>query len=128
MAEDKEKVTYALAHILSDLESNKLEVVLVPLDPRKHNWNEGGCKRVAVCVPPAWYRRLCAANPSSRGVRRGGFDTRIRRANVLRAIARLASGKYTGKYRDDLLRIARSFPLCIARAMPPPAPPSDDPF
>ncbi len=97
----------ALAVMLAELESSKLEVVLVPLDPRKRNYNEGGMKRVAVSRNATWYQKLCAQYPSSRGTRRGGFDTRLRRANVLRALLRLQRGLYTGKYRQDLLRIAQ---------------------
>ena len=35
----------ALEQMLADLESHRLEVQLVPLNPRLRNFNEGGCKR-----------------------------------------------------------------------------------
>ncbi len=96
-----------LIQMLNELESHRLEVVLVPLNPRLRGWNEYGMKRVCADVPPRWYRALCRDYPSSRGVRRGKPDTRIRRANVLRALMRMVSGAgYAGKYREELLRIA----------------------
>lgn len=104
-------MTAALGIMLAELESSKLEVALVPLDPRKRNYNEGGCKRVAVSKNATWYQKLCAQYPSSRGTRRGGFDTRLKRRNVLRALLRLQRGLYVGKYRQDLLRIARGMPV-----------------
>jgi hypothetical protein len=96
-----------LIQMLNELESHRLEVVLVPLNPRLRGWNEGGMKRVVADRGPAWYRRLCNAHASSRGVRRGKFDTRIRRANVLRALTRMIDGdRYRGKYKDELVAVA----------------------
>jgi len=93
--------------MLAELEAHRLEVVLVPLNPRLRNYNEGGCKRVCADVPPRWYRALCRDYPSSRGVRRGKPDTRIKRKNVLRALERLVDGRgYAGKYREEFLRVA----------------------
>ncbi len=100
-------MTDAYQLLLDQLESHRLEVMLVPLNPRLRNYNEGGCKRVAIDVPPAWYRRLCRDNPSSRGVRRGKPDTRIKRANVLALLRRLAIGlTTTSKYAPELRRCA----------------------
>ena len=94
--------------LLNELESHMLVVQLVPLNPNRRGWNEGGCKRVPVDVPPAWYRKMCNRHASSRGVRRGGFDTRIKRANVLALLARLAAGRETtSKYRDELVAVAK---------------------
>lgn len=76
----------ALHEMLSQLESHQLQVVLVPLNPRLRNYNEGGCKRVVADQNPKWYRQFCARHPSSRGVRRGKFDTCIKRLNTLRAL------------------------------------------
>lgn len=93
--------------MLAELEAHRLEVVLVPLNPNRRGWNEGGMKRVCADVPPRWYRALCRDYPSSRGVRRGKFDTAVRRANVLRALERLVDGRgYAGKYREEFLRVA----------------------
>ncbi len=97
-----------LTIMLYDLESHKLEVQLVPLNPRLRGYCEGGCKRVVTDAPPKFYRQLCNRHVSSRGVRRGRFDTKIKRANVLAALRRLVDGdKYRGKYRDELLAMAR---------------------
>ncbi len=74
--------------ILAELEQHRLEVALVPARDRRH---ETHCVRVAVAQNPTWYRRLCAAHPSSR--RRTKPDTRVRRQNVLAVLARLAAGK-----------------------------------
>lgn len=93
--------------MLAELESNRLEVQLVPLNPRLRNYNEGGCKRVLVDRNCAWYRAMCSRHPSSRGVRRGGFDTRIRRVNVERLLRRLIAGLPScSKYAAEILRVA----------------------
>lgn len=95
--------------MLEQLEAHRLEVMLVPLNPRLRGYNEGGCKRVCVDVPPRWYRALCRDHLSSRGVRRGKPDTKIKRRNVLRALTRMVDGRgYGGKYREEILRIANN--------------------
>jgi hypothetical protein len=99
-------VMHGLEQMLNELESHQLHVVLVPLNPRLRNYNEGGCKRVCADKSPRWYAFFCSQNPSSRGVRRGGFDTRIKRRNTLRALRQLLSGQPAGKYSDQLLSIA----------------------
>jgi len=94
--------------LLSQLESHQLQVILVPLNPRLRNYNDGGCKRVLADQNPKWYRQFCARHPSSRGVRRGKLDTRIRRANVPRALRQIIAGKPAGKYEEELKSIAAS--------------------
>lgn len=79
--------------MLEQLESHRLEVMLVPLNPNGRNYCDGGMKRCVCDRPPAWYRKLCNEHPSSRGVRRGKFDTRIRRQNVLRLLRRMIAQK-----------------------------------
>ena len=97
-----------LITMLNQLEAHRLEVMLVPLNPKLRNWNEYGMKRVCADVPPRWYRALCREHLSSRGVRRGKPDTKIKRANVLSALNRLVSGAgYGGKYRDELVAVAK---------------------
>ena len=94
-----------LEFMLGELHSHQLQVGLVP---QKTFTNEGGCIRVCFDVPPTWYRRFCSRHSSSRGIRRGKFDTRIKRANVLSALERMLDGdQYHGKYRDEFLQIAR---------------------
>ncbi len=95
--------------MLAELESAKLEVQLSPLNPRLRNYNEFGCKRVVVSRPVKWYREMCGRHPSSRAIRKGKFDTKIKRANVLRALRRMIDGdRYNGKYREEFLSIART--------------------
>lgn len=96
-----------LEQMLMELESSRLEVHLVPLNPRLRNYNEGGCKRVKAGVNTKWYRDFVARHPSSRGVRHGKFDTRIRRANVERLLRRLiAQRPVWSKYAAEILRVA----------------------
>lgn len=99
-------LTDALEQMLDELESHQLQVVLVPLNPSGRGYNEGGMKRVLADQNPKWYRTLCSQHPSSRGIRRGKHDTRIKRANILRALRQMISGKPAGKYSEDLRRIA----------------------
>ena len=97
----------ALIEMEAELDSAKLEVQLAPLNPRLRNYNEGGCKRVVTSRPVKWYRELCNRHVSSRGVRRGKFDTRIKRANVLRLLSRLSSGLPScSKYAAEIRGIA----------------------
>lgn len=98
----------ALEQMLCELESSRLEVQLAPLNPRMRNYNEGGMKRVVVSRPPSWFSRFCQRHPSSRGYHRG-FDTRIKRANVISTLRVLASGRpSTSKYAQELRKIAGS--------------------
>lgn len=94
--------------MLDQLESHRLEVMLVPLSPKLRNYIEGGCKRVCVNVPPRWFRQLCGKHLSSRAIRRGKPDTKIRRANILSILSRLARGLNSrSKYVPELVVIAR---------------------
>lgn len=93
----------ALELLLADLESHQLVTVLVPC---KRECNEGGMIRVNMSVNPKWYRDLCSRHPSSRGVRRGRFDTKIRRRNIVRALERMIEDKDGGKYGEELRRVA----------------------
>lgn len=93
--------------LLAELESNRLEVALVPAPRPRH---ECHAVRVAVSKNPAWYRRLCAAFPSSRRRSRSLPDTRIRRASVVSLLSRLASGApVRSRYAEHLARIAGQF-------------------
>lgn len=94
----------ALEQILAELESNRLEVILVP----QRRWtNEGGMCRCAVSKNTRWYRAYCLANPSSRRRKNSAPDTRIKRANTVKALEGLIAGTYRGKYLEELLRVAR---------------------
>lgn len=96
--------------LLEELESTQLQVVLVP--SRRPN-ADSDCIRVAVEKNADWYRRFCARHPSSRGTRRGKFDTRIRRANVAAVLKRLSAGlpsrsKYAGELGAIAERLAQA--------------------
>ncbi len=97
----------ALQQLLAELESHRLTTILAP--SRRRDRRDWDMLRVNVDVPPTWFRKFCNQHVSSRGVRRGKFDTKIRRANVLSVLTRLAEGKGSGsKYVEELRRIARS--------------------
>lgn len=85
-------LVHAYTHLYNELDAHMLVVQLVPLDPRKRGYNEGGMKRVCVNVPPTWYRKLCGRHLSSREIRRGKPDTKIKRKNVLSLLAQLSEG------------------------------------
>ncbi|HQF38821.1 MAG TPA: hypothetical protein PK322_06860 [Opitutaceae bacterium] len=80
------------AELLAELESHRLEVALVPA---RHPRHEMHFVRVVIGQNPPWYRRICAANPSSRRRAKTAPDTRVRRANVLAVLGSLAAGKPT---------------------------------
>lgn len=76
----------AFQSLLDELESNRLEVILIPA-------REGDGKiRVAAWRNPDWYQALCSAHISSRKRKNHLPDTRIRRSNITRALRRLAAG------------------------------------
>lgn len=89
----------------AELEANPLVTILAP--SKRSDRRDHDMIRVNVSQPPRWYRRLCNRNPSSRGVRRGKFDTRIRRANVLSLLRTLlATGHSRSKYAAEVLALA----------------------
>jgi hypothetical protein len=93
--------------MLAELESNQLEIQLVPCRRRV---NEGGCIRVAVSRNTDWYRKFCAAHSSTRVRRKSAHDTCIKRANTIRVLTRLAEGLPTrSKYAAEFQRIAKKF-------------------
>ena len=79
----------AARHLLDELESHQLHVVLVP---QKTFTNHGGMIRVAAERNCDWYRRFCLEHPSSRRRRKAAPDTAIKRAHTLRTLRRLAAG------------------------------------
>lgn len=96
-----------LERMLAELESQQLEVQLVPLNPRLRNYTPGGCKRVCANRNANWYRAFCARHPSSRKRNHRKFDTRIKRQGVIGILTRLCTGKSTvSKYAAELLSIA----------------------
>lgn len=94
--------------MISELESHRLVVMLVPLNPRLRNYSPGGCKRVCLDKNPKWYSEFCKAHPSSRKRNKRKYDTRIKRRNVLDLLKRLCSGKSSvSKYAAELMQIAQ---------------------
>lgn len=93
--------------MLEELESHQLMVVLAP--SKRHDAREWDMIRCLLDQNPLWYRQFCANHSSSRGVRRGKFDTRIKRANVLRALRQIIAGKPAGKYEDELRAIGAKY-------------------
>lgn len=90
--------------LLAELDSARLEVVLVPA---RRAVNVGACVRVAVSKNASWYRAFCRRHPSSRRRRNAAPDTRIKRANVLRLLAQLIAGEPArSKYAREILRLA----------------------
>ncbi len=97
----------SLEIMLMELESTRLEVQLVPLNPRLRNYNEGGCKRVVANRNATWYRALCLKHPSSRVRNHRKPDTKIKRRNVERLLRRLIAGQATcSKYAAEIRRVA----------------------
>lgn len=99
--------TQRLQILKAELESSRLEVMLVPLSPARRGYNEGGMKRVCASRNCSWYRKHCAANPSSRVRNRRKSDTRIKRGDTLAVLERLIAGKPSrSKYVTELLSFA----------------------
>jgi hypothetical protein len=96
------------AEMLSDLESNRLEVVLTPARDARHI---GHCVRVAASVNPLWYRNHCARYASQRTRYKGGkFKTKVKRRDTLKTLKRLAERVPTNsRYADDFRKIAESW-------------------
>ena len=100
----------AFLELLGELESNRLEVAIVPAREPRH---ETHCVRVAIGQNPAWYRRLCARHPSSRRRAKTAPDTRIRRRDVLALLGRLAAGQSTrSRYAAELFKEAARRESC----------------
>lgn len=97
--------------MLDLLESHRLEVQLAPLNPRLRNFNNGGMKRVVADRNADWYRKFCARHLSSRKRNHRKPDTKIKRANILRILNRLAQGLPSrSKYAAELEKISSKIP------------------
>ncbi len=104
-------MTHELQQMFDELESQRLEVQLVPLNPRLRNYNEGGCKRVVVSKSPRWYSALCGRHLSCRKRNHRKPDTKIKRRSILRILKRLCDGKPSiSKYAEELRRISQRLP------------------
>lgn len=97
-------LTLALQEMLAELDSSRLEVILVP---QRYRTNEGGMVRVAVSKNAAWYRRFCAAYLSSRRRRNLASDTAIKRQATIRTLEALIAGRpVRGLYASRLAALA----------------------
>lgn len=106
-------VTWELQSMLDELESSRLEVILIPERVRTH---EMGMIRCAISRNARWYRALCAVNLSTRRRRNLAPDTCIKRAQTVRTLNRLLAGHVArGVYADRLLTIARRRAATAAR-------------
>lgn len=95
-----------LQFMLCDLEINQLQTILVP--SKRHDRREWDCVRVNVSVNCKWYRSFCSIHASKRGVRRGRFDTIVRRRETLKDLDRLLSGHPRGGvYEERILEAAK---------------------
>ncbi len=94
-----------LQEMLWNLEAHRLEVQLAP--SKRRDRRDHDMIRVVCDHGPKWYRRLCSNHTSSRAIRRGKHDTRIKRANVLSVLRTLVTrGKSSSKYAGEILAIA----------------------
>lgn len=93
-----------LAHeYLLELESNCLEVVLIP--SRDHDCAmRGGMIRAAQYQNAEWYRAFCAEHESDRKDRNRWrkFKTKIKRQLTRKALTELIAGKCDTHYAKDL--------------------------
>ena len=95
---DARDIQAAVVHMLIELESNRLEVVLVPSGDCSHE----RMSRVAVARNPEWYRALCAEFPRA-GRERRKVRTIIKRRETLSALERIAiAGKDGSVYCERL--------------------------
>jgi len=94
----------AVRELLDELESNRLEVGLIPC---RRECNVGGMIRVTLSQNAKWYRDFCANYPSTRRRKKSAFDTKIKRANIVAALNSILRGETRSVYASHLLRIAR---------------------
>ncbi len=94
--------------MLNELQSSQLVTVLVPSKRAdRRDWDH---IRVNMDENPKWYRDFCARHPSQRGVRRGKFDTAIRRQHIVNCLGRLVAGKTSrSPYAEELVKISKRF-------------------
>ena len=65
--------------------------------------------RVKIDENPRWYRKHCGNHPSSRGTRRGKFDTRIKRKDTMRLARERSTAATTESTARTCFRIAKDF-------------------
>jgi hypothetical protein len=94
----------AALDLLIELESTRLEVVLMP----SHDWDcakRGGRIRVVQSRNCKWYRDFCSSYQTNRKrarQRRNYSDTKIKRRETVRALERMIDGNFYGLYAERL--------------------------
>lgn len=84
--------------MLFELESNYLEVVLVPAREQRHSTH---CIRAVQYENAAWYRKFCEQYPSARKGTK--IRTRIKRRETIDALQKILNGVTSGIYVERLL-------------------------
>lgn len=94
-----------LREMLFELQSNRLEVVLIP---QRNPPNRGACLRAPVATNCHWYRELCGDFESCRRRHYRNFKTRVKRREIERILKRLIAGIPTdGIYADWIMEYAK---------------------
>lgn len=99
--------TIVLCEMLYELQTNHLEVILVPQDDPA---NVGACNRLAVGFNCEWYRQLCDDYESHRRRKYKKFKTRIKRKHIEFVLQKMIAGvpvqskycKWITDYADKL--------------------------
>jgi hypothetical protein len=102
----KPELRVTLEAMRDEFESGQLLVEIAPAPDPRH---EQHCVRVVCGKNALWYRRFCAAFPSSRRRLKRLPDTAIRRRETARALTRLIAGEPAGLYGPRLLDAARIY-------------------
>lgn len=97
--------------MLDDLDSNRLDVILVP--SRRHEIAiRGGMIRAVQATNPDWYRRLCSDYLKRRKRPRNSRkpDTRLVRKTIRSILCTwIKTGRTRSMLKDDIARYAKEF-------------------
>ena len=94
--------------LLNELDSNRLEVVLVPDRQSCGYGNDFRRLRAVQSQNAEWYREFCRLYASSSHPQRRRFDTLIKRQATRRALIRLSEGVNGTVYSERLIRFIES--------------------
>ena len=91
----------AAQEMLAELDSSRLEVVLIPSrDPDCAM--RGGKIRAVQSQNAEWYRKFCDQHQSTRKRRSFKSDTKIKRAHTRRALLEILSGRCATPYAERI--------------------------